>query len=82
MNRSEIDRKLRDAMKRASSQAVDWETVTESATIESLGFDSLSILDLIYDIQQEFGLDFDPVELSGVKTVAGLIDFLASRAAA
>ena len=82
MNRREIADKLRQAMKRASSEEVDWDALTEETGIESLGFDSLSVLDLIYDIQQEFSIDFDPEELAAVRTVGELISFLERRASA
>jgi acyl carrier protein len=76
MTRPEILAKLRALMKRSSQADVNWDNVNEQAAIESLGFDSLSILDLIYDIQQEFGLDFEPQKLVGVKTVGELAAFL------
>ena len=53
MTQEEIIKKLRVMMKQSSQADVKWDTVTEESSIESLGFDSLSILDLIYDIQQE-----------------------------
>ena len=51
----------------------------EIAEIGELGFDSLSILDLIYDVQQEFGIEFDAEELVNVNTVGDLADFIAEE---
>jgi len=81
MNQAEILEKLRQTMKKSSPNGTNWETVTLDTTIESLGFDSLSILDLIYDIQQDFGLDFDPTELASVRTVGALVGFLKEKGA-
>jgi acyl carrier protein len=37
------------------------------------------MLDLIYDIQQGFGLEFDAEQMAGVRTVGDLVRFLASK---
>jgi acyl carrier protein len=79
MTTDEIVGKLRDMMKKSSGAAVNWETVTPDASIATLGFDSLSILDLVYDIQQEFSVDFEAQELVNVKTVGQLAAFLQSK---
>ena len=55
---------------------LNWDALTDETTIGSLGFDSLSILDLIYDVQQAFGIDFEAEELVNINTVGELTDFL------
>jgi acyl carrier protein len=79
MEQQEIIAKLRHIMKQSSQVKVDWETVTADTVIGSLGFDSLSILDLVYDIQQAFGITFEAELLAGVKTVGQLADFLKTK---
>jgi len=81
MTREEIVNALRSMMKNTSQAPVNWDAVTEESTIASLGFDSLSILDLIYDVQQEFKLEFDAEELTQVKTVGALTTFLIEKGA-
>jgi acyl carrier protein len=81
MEQQEIIAKLRHIMKQSSQVKVDWETVTADTVIGALGFDSLSILDLVYDIQQAFGITFEAELLAGVKTVGQLADFLKSKIA-
>ncbi|MDA0322340.1 MAG: acyl carrier protein [Verrucomicrobia bacterium] len=81
MTRDEIISKLRDIMKESTEKPVDWSTVSGESTIESLGFDSLSILDLIYDIQQEFDAEFDAEQLVSIQTVGELAEFLSSQLA-
>jgi acyl carrier protein len=83
MTREEIIDKLRDEMKKSSTvEDVDWDAVTVDTEIETLGFDSLSILDLIYDVQQAFGLTFEAEKLTEVRTVGNLVDFLQKELAA
>lgn len=68
-------------MKSASQADVDWDNVSMDSSIQSLGFDSLSILDLTYDIQQEFGIAFEAEEMVRIKTVQDMISFLQSKSA-
>jgi acyl carrier protein len=81
MNHTEIMDRLRAIMRQASQANVNWDTVGAASSIEEMGFDSLAILDLIYDIQQGFGLEFDAEEIARVRTVGELADFLAARLA-
>ena len=79
MTDTEVMAKLQAVISKASPKPVDWKNVTPETTIASIGFDSLSMLDLIYDIQQGFGVEFDAEQMAGVRTVGDLVRFLASR---
>lgn len=79
MDKQEVIEKLRNVMRDASEADVDWDSVSGDTAIADLGFDSLSILDLIYDIQQAFDLDFEAEQLVSVRTVDELADFLLAR---
>jgi acyl carrier protein len=81
MNKADIVEKLKQTMKESSQDAAEWDTITEDTTVESLGFDSLSILDLIYDIQQAFEIEFDAEEMVTVSTVGELATFLEAKTA-
>ena len=77
--KSTIER-LRALMARTSQVAnVDWNSVTEQSTIASLGIDSLAMLDLLYDVQQEFQVEFDLRELGQITTVGQLATFIDER---
>lgn len=79
MTESEVMGMLREVITKSSPQPVDWQTVTAETTIASIGFDSLSMLDLIYDIQQSFGVEFDAEEMAGVRSVGDLVRFLQAK---
>ena len=81
MQREEIIDRLRTTKQQSTQEAVDWDSVTLETDIGTLGFDSLSILDLIYDVQQEFDLEFEAEELIGVRTVGELVGFLEGQLA-
>ena len=82
MTHDDILKRLREIMQGTTREAVDWDSVTDATVIASLGFDSLSILDLMYDVRQAFGIEFDAVELVRLKTVGDLVAFLEARTAA
>lgn len=76
MTQKEIIERIQYTLKESSYCTADWETVSAETTVGSLGFDSLTILDVIYDMQQQFGIDFDPEELVSVNTVGELAAFI------
>jgi acyl carrier protein len=54
----------------------DWDQINESTTIESLGFDSLSILDLLYDVETEFGISLDAKKVLSTSTVGEVVNLI------
>jgi acyl carrier protein len=81
MTKEEVITRLADVMKSVSQEDVDWDTVSSDSTIEDLGFDSLSILDLMYDIQQEFDIEIEGEEIVDIKTIYQLAAFIIEKAA-
>ena len=65
----------------SSVEDVDWSKVDETTTIDSLGFDSLAILDLLYDIEQEFGIGIDAKDVVDIRTVGAMAALIADRSA-
>ena len=80
MTRSEIFKQLGSVMEESSVEDVDWSTVTEDHTLESFGFDSLAILDLIFDLESEFGVQIQVEGMLEMKTVGQLVTFLETNA--
>lgn len=76
MIRNEILNTLKNTVETSAPEPMDWDIITEETTIGEMGFDSLSILDLIFDVQQAFGIDFEPEDLVNINTVGELADFL------
>lgn len=72
--RKVLQRSLRD-------QPAGKEPAFDAGTpIDALGLDSLTILDLVYDLQQEFDCEDDDVRnLAGLRTVGDLASYLETR---
>ncbi len=75
-----IDR-LREIVRESSEEDRDWTQVGGDTTIESLGFDSLSILDLLYDVDQEFEIHLEAAEVIDMRTVGEIATLLETRGA-
>ena len=53
---------------------IDPEQVTEDATFDSLGIDSLDMVELICDIEEKLDIDFGEPE--GLETVGDLVEYI------
>ncbi|MEZ5330827.1 MAG: phosphopantetheine-binding protein [Thermoanaerobaculia bacterium] len=75
-DRAGILERLGAVLEESATEEVDWSTVDESTTLESFGFDSLAVLDLIFDLEQEFGVQIPAETMIRMKTVGDLVTFL------
>ena len=79
MTRPEILRKLIAAIGDSDSAPIDADDITESTSLESFGVDSLVLIDLIFDIEQEFDVKLDAEQLTAMKTMGDLVSHLETR---
>ena len=81
MNRDDILAALRDllrAQKQTQFKAVAG-SITPETRIDAIGFDSLSILDFMYEVEDRFGIRTEPAELVNLEKVQDLVDYLAAK---
>ena len=81
MSDDAIISRLRDILRENSEEERDWDQVDGDTTIESLGFDSLTILDLLYDVDQEFDIHLEAAEVIDMSTVGEIAALLKERGA-
>ena len=81
MSDQAIIEKLREILRDSSPEDRDWDSVGGETTIESLGIDSLSILDLLYDIDQELGIHLEASEVIDIGTVGEIAALLMKHGA-
>lgn len=79
-SREQIRKQLETVMEQSSAEDVDWSTVSDETTIDTFGFDSLSVLDLLFDLEQEFSTQIQAEDMLNIKCVGDLVDFLGERA--
>ena len=78
---TEILVRLRDVLRDSAVEEHDWNAVVPETLIESLGFDSLTILDVLYDVEEEFGIALDPKQVVKTRTVGEIIGLLQQNGA-
>ena len=70
----------------AASKRMPVESVHTDSTFEALGIDSLDRLNILFDLESEFGIEIDDEEAKKVTTVQqmvqGIEELLARKAAA
>ncbi|MFO7535656.1 MAG: acyl carrier protein [Kiritimatiellia bacterium] len=73
MTPNDILAQLKTLMASVSPAPVDWPAVTLETPIRSLGLDSLSIMDLAYDLSQHFHVEFDLMNAGPIHTVGDVV---------
>lgn len=73
--------KIRDLLQASSFEEIDWSTFGPQTTIESIGLDSLTMLDLLYDVEQDMGVRVDAKEVVSFRTVGDMTALLIAKGA-
>lgn len=79
MTKDEIVSELRELLRKQKQLKVDVDTITLETRFDQIGFDSLSILDFLYDVETRFGAFPEMAELVKMQSVNDLIDYLEKR---
>lgn len=79
--KEQIIGQLRGILVESSTIEYDWDSFGATTTIESLGLDSLTILDLLYDIEEEIGVHLEAKEVLKITTLGELVDLLIENGA-
>lgn len=76
-----IIRKLREIMETTAMEEIDWSRYGPHSTIDSLGLDSLTILDLLYDVEQELGVRLEAKDITSIRNIGEMASLLIDRGA-
>ena len=67
--------KIRDVI--SDKIGIDKEKITmESSFVGDLNIDSISMIDLIMELEDEYGIEFDEDQADSIKTIADVIDYI------
>lgn len=80
MTRDDTIRTLKELLRQQKQLQVDIEALTPESRLDKVGFDSLSILDFMYDVESRFNVPIPVAELVKMERVGDLIEYLAARA--
>lgn len=82
MTKDDIISQLRELLRAQKQLKTDIDAITLETRFDQIGFDSLSILDFMYEVENRFGTFPDMAELVKMQKVEDLVDFLATHAEA
>jgi len=81
LGRDELRTALADLIASQPDLEVDVQAIEESTKIEDIGFDSISILDFMYEIEGKFGIELAVRDLVEMVQVKDLLDHLEGKLA-
>lgn len=79
MKRDQIIAGLKELLLQHKQLVIPIETLTEDSRLSQLGFDSVTILDFLYDIETRFGVQIEPIDLVRMDRVKDVINYLEAR---
>jgi acyl carrier protein len=79
MTRDQITARLKALLKKQTGFKGDLEAINDDTAIDQLGFDSISILDFMYDIEADLQVQTEVGDLVKLHQVRDLVDYLAGK---
>ena len=71
--------KIREVL--AEKTGIDKEKITmESSIVGDLNIDSIGMIDLIMELEDEYGIEFDEDDADSIKTIADVVDYIQKNA--
>lgn len=77
MDRAEVSRKFRDIA--GNKLEIDMSGVKESVSLLSIGSDSLNLVELILELEEEFEIKVLDEDVERLATVGELIDYIQKK---
>lgn len=81
MSRDQIISGLKDLLRQQKQLKADIDALNEDTRLSQVGFDSISILDFIYDVESRFNVRTEIADLVRMDRVKDLIDHLEKKLA-
>jgi len=82
MTREQIIAALRELLEQQEQLKVDVSQIKLDSRLDRLGFDSLSVLDFIYDVENRFKVPIEIADLVALERVDELVAYLQQKLAA
>ena len=68
-----------DKIKERLSSKLKDQTLTKESSFKDLGIDSLDLVDLVFELEEELGVEFQDDELLKITTVQDLLDLIGEK---
>ena len=76
ITREAIDKRVREALVEFGLEAED---ITPDATLATLEFDSLDLVELGQILKEEFHVELEPEDAQGIETYAQVVDMIYTK---
>jgi acyl carrier protein len=77
--RQQIIAGLKELLEQHKQLKVPFDRIGEDSRLSQIGFDSITILDFLYDIETRFRVQIEMIDLIRMDSVKDLIDYLETR---
>lgn len=74
MERARVVEALREVL--AQHPGIDVDGLGDASRLADIGLDSLTMLEVLYDVEQRFGVAMDVEAMAGCETAGALVDHL------
>ena len=81
MTRDQIVAVLKDLLRQQKQVKIDADAISLESRLDQIGFDSLSILDFMYDVEDRFRVRMEIADLVRLQHVKDLIEYLEGKLA-
>jgi acyl carrier protein len=78
MNYSEIEQKVRKILADKINLDVD-KVHPDSQLVEELGMDSFASVEVMFELEEQFGLKIPDADVAQAKTVKDIVDYVAQK---
>ena len=68
-----------DKLKERLEPKLQWKELTKDSNFKELGIDSLDLVDLVFELEEEIGVEFEDEELLKLNTVQDLLHLIDSK---
>lgn len=79
--RAEIAARLKELLRDQEEVQIDVDSLTEETEFDDIGFDSLSILDFMYEIEDRFDVQLEVKDLLEMHKVGDLVAHIEAKQA-
>jgi len=81
MTRDQITETLKTLLRQQKQLKIDVDKISPESRIDAIGFDSITILDFVYDLEEKFKVRIEMADLVSIRQVKDLIGYLEGKLA-
>jgi len=81
MTRDQITENLKSLLRQQKQLKIEVDKISPESRIDAIGFDSITILDFVYDLEERFKIRIEMADLVSIRHVKDLVGYLEGKLA-